>query len=187
MSQPRSANPDQLPFVGQRVLLRDVTLGDADMLDDWNRNKDNGGFNDFGPRDPIPREPLAKGPLRNERNGTLIVATRDTGTPIGTVGWRRVTVYGPSPFSDAWQIGIELIPSARGQGFGTEAQRLIADWLFATTDVNRVEASTDVDNVAEQRSLDKAGYTREGVMRQAQFRGDALHDLVYYSRLRSDP
>ncbi len=95
-------------------------------------------------------------------------------------------VYGPSPMSDAWQIGIELVPEGRGQGFGTEAQRLVADYLFATSEVNRVEASTDVDNRPEQRSLEKAGYSREGVARGAQFRGGAYHDLVYYARLRED-
>jgi RimJ/RimL family protein N-acetyltransferase len=97
-----------------------------------------------------------------------------------------VTVYGPSPTSDAYQIGIELAPEARGRGFGAEAQRLLADYLLASTAVNRVEASTDADNVAEQRSLDKAGYVREGTMRGAQFRGGRYHDLVYYSRIRSD-
>jgi len=177
---------DHLPFVGQRVLLRDVTLDDADLLDEWNRDREVGGFNDFGPRDPIPREPLAEGPLRNERNGSLIIALLESGEPIGTVGWRRVLVYGPSPYSDAWQIGIELLTHARGKGLGTEAQRLLAEYLFAATDLNRVEASTDIENVAEQRSLEKAGYTREGVARASQFRGGAYHDLVYYSRLRSD-
>lgn len=177
---------DGLPFAGKRVRLRDVTLEDADMLDSWNNEMEVGGFNDFGPRDPTPREPLAAGPLRNERNGTLIIETIEDGTPIGTVGWRRVVVYGPSPTSDAFQIGIELIPAERGKGYGTEAQRLLADWLFESTEINRVEASTDADNIAEQRSLEKAGYTREGMMRGAQFRGGAYHDLVYYSRLRTD-
>ena len=102
------------------------------MLDHWNGNRDIGGYNDFGPRDPVPRDVLARGPLRNERNGTLIVERIADGMPVGTVGWRLVTVYGPSPMSDAMQIGIELIPEARGQGLGVDAQRLIADYLFAT-------------------------------------------------------
>ena len=164
-----------------------MTSADADMLDEWNRTIDFGSFNDFGPRGPTPREPLTKGPLRHERNGTLIVERIDNGEPIGTVSWRKVTVYGPSPMSDTWQIGIELVPAARGQGLGSEAQKLLADWLFATTPANRVEASTDVDNLREQRSLEKAGFRREGVARGAQFRGATYHDLVYYSRLRSDP
>jgi len=175
-----------LPIEGRIVRLRDCQLADADLLDEWNRNMDVGGFNDFGPREPVPREVLAIGPLRNERNGTLIVERLSDGEPVGTVGWRLVTVYGASPMSDAFQIGIELIPSARGQGLGVEAQRLVADYLFASTHVNRVEASTDTDNVAEQRALDKAGYAREGVARGSQFRGGSTHDLAIYSRLRSD-
>ncbi len=63
--------------------------------------------------------------------------------------------------------------------------RQVAEYLFATTNVNRVEASTDVDNLAEQRALEKAGFPREGVLRGAQFRSGAHHDL--FSRLRDDP
>ena len=176
----------KLPVSGRLVRLRDCTLADADMLDEWNRDKDVGGFNDFGPREPVPREVLANGPLRNDKNGTLIVERQADAEPVGTIGWRLVTVYGPSPFSDALQIGVELIPSARGQGLGVEAQRLVADYLFASSHVNRVEASTDIDNVAEQRALEKAGFQREGVVRGAQFRDGTHHDLVVYARVRSD-
>jgi len=84
-------------------------------------------------------------------------------------------------------LGIELLPEARGRGIGTEAQRVLANWLFDTTSVNRIEASTDVENVAEARALEKAGFTREGVNRGAQYRAGAYHDLVLYARLRSDP
>jgi RimJ/RimL family protein N-acetyltransferase len=175
-----------LPVQGRLVRLRDCTLADADMLDGRNRDMEVGGFNDFGPRQPVPRDVLASGSLRNDRNGTLIVERLSDGAPVGTIGWRLVTVYGPSPMSDALQIGIELVPAGRGQGLGVEAQRLVADHLFASTNVNRVEASTDVDNVAEQHALEKAGYRREGVMRGAQFRAAAHHDLVVYARIRSD-
>lgn len=175
-----------LPVTGRHVRLRDCTLADADMLDQWSRDMDVGGFNDFGPRQPVPREVLANGALRSERNGSLIIDRLPAGEPVGTIGWRLVTVYGPSPMSDALQIGIELVPAARGQGLGVEAQRLVADHLFASTSVNRVEASTDVENVAEQRALEKAGFQREGVVRGAQFRAGAHHDLVVYARLRSD-
>jgi RimJ/RimL family protein N-acetyltransferase len=72
-------------------------------------------------------------------------------------------------------------------GYGTEAQRQVAAYLFDTTSVNRVEASTDVENLPEQRSLEKAGFRREGVQRGAQFRAGGFHDLIVYSRLRDDP
>jgi RimJ/RimL family protein N-acetyltransferase len=172
------------------IRLRDVTLDDVDMLLEWARSPEiRGEFNDFG----IPhadgssiREALENGPLRNERNGELIVEQVEDGHPIGTVGWHEVH-YGPPPKSRAWNIGISLIPAARGQGYGAIAQRLLADYLFETTDVNRVEASTDVGNLAEQRALEKAGFVREGIQRGAQFRAGAHHDLITYARLRADP
>ena len=137
------------------------------------------------PRSPAPREAMARGPLRNDHNGQLIVEL-DDGTPIGTVGWHKV-LNGPNPESTAWNIGITLVPQARGHGYGTEAQRQVAAYLFETTGAHRVEASTDVENLAEQRSLEKAGFLREGVQRGAQFRAGGYHDLIVYSRLRDDP
>ena len=170
-----------------RVRLRDVTLEDADLLDAWNADPASSGeFNDFGgtPK-PTDREALAHGPLRNERNGQLIIERIAGGQPIGIVGFHGVG-YGPNPESGAWNIGIALLPEARGKGYGAEAQALFASYLFETTEVNRVEAQTDVDNVAEQRSLEKAGFVREGTIRGAQFRGGTYHDLVTYSILRDE-
>lgn len=173
-------NPD-------RVRLRDVVLADADLIDSWESPAIRGEFNDFGqPLGPMPRDVLAKGPLRNDHNGMLVVELVADGTLIGTVGWHQV-MYGPNPESAAWNIGISLVPEFRGKGYGTEAQRQVAGYLFATTSVNRVEASTDVENLPEQRSLEKAGYHREGIQRGAQYRAGSYHDLIVYSRLRDDP
>ena len=170
-----------------RVRLRDVTLADADMLDTWSADPALGGeFNDFGlPPRPIDREALKRGPLRNERNGQLIVERVADGEPIGTVGWHKVG-YGPNPESDAMNVGIELLPDARGQGYGGEAQAQLAAFLFAETSVNRIEAQTDIENTAEQRSLEKAGFRREGIARRSQFRAGTFHDLVTFARLRDD-
>jgi len=62
----------------------------------------------------------------------------------------------------AWNIGINLVPAGRGRGYGAEAQRLLAEHLLTTTSANRVEATTDVENTAEQRSLERAGFQRGG-------------------------
>ena len=114
-----------------------------------------------------------------------LVVTLLEGALIGDVSWHRVG-YGPNERSAAYNIGIGLQPKYRGQGHGTRVQRLLADYLFERTDVFRVEASTDVDNVAEQRALEKAGFTREGVVRGAQFRAGAYRDIVLFGRLRTD-
>ncbi len=116
--------------------------------------------------------------------GQLVVELAD-GTPIGDVSWRPER-WGPSEQSSFPTFGIELLPEFRGQGFGTTAQRLLIDHLFATTDCNRVQSDTAVDNPAEQRALEKVGMQREGVIRGAEFRDGTYHDHIVYGILRND-
>jgi len=104
---------------------------------------------------------------------------------VGDMSW-HIVGYGPNRGSRALNIGISLAPNARGRGIGATAQRQLAEHAFATTDIERVEASTDVENVAEQRALEKAGFVREGVLRSAQARIDGRHDLYVYSILRAE-
>ena len=107
------------------------------------------------------------------------------GVPVGGVSYRPVS-YGGTLGNLAWNFGIGLVPEARGRGIGSAAQRLLAEHLFATTELDRVEATTDVDNLAEQRALEKSGFLREGVTRGAQLRGGIRRDVVHYGLLRSD-
>jgi RimJ/RimL family protein N-acetyltransferase len=95
-----------------------------------------------------------------------------------------VAVSGPP---GCLEIGILLFPEHRGKGLGTAAQRLLADHLFSTTLANRLEATTEIDNVAEQRALEHAGFVREGVLRGRGFGRGKWRDGVMYSRLRDDP
>lgn len=115
----------------------------------------------------------------------LVVTSEDGSELLGDVSWHPVT-YGPSYGCLAWNFGRELLPAARGRGIGTEVLRLLVQHLFDSTDVDRIEASTDVTNTRAQRSLEKAGFTREGVIRGAQLREGARHDLVGYGLLRTD-
>jgi RimJ/RimL family protein N-acetyltransferase len=173
---------------GRSVRLREATLADAALLDARDVDPEmRGEFNDLGQPPPKPlAERLADGKrMVSLERGRLLVERIEDGAVIGDVTWHPV-MYGPNEQSRALNIGVALYPDARGQGFGTEAQRLLAELLLEEFAVERVEASTDVDNVAEQRSLEKAGFTREGVVRRAQYRAGAYHDLVGYSFVRED-
>jgi RimJ/RimL family protein N-acetyltransferase len=104
---------------------------------------------------------------------------------VGDVSYIQVP-YGPNVRSLAWRIGITVLPEHRGRGVGSTAQRLLARELFSTSDMNRVEADTDLGNIAEQRALERAGFTREGIVRGAQYRCGRFYDRVLYGLLRSD-
>ena len=162
--------------------LRPLRPAELPVLRSWERD-DPSEFEDFsGP--PPPGVAAAPRPEPSPGAGALAV-TDGVDLLIGSVGWRPV-LYGPSPGSQAVDIGISLHREAWGHGHGTRAQRMLADYLFATTPVHRVQASTDVENVAEQTALERAGFSREGILRGAQWRRGAYHDLVSYARLRTD-
>jgi RimJ/RimL family protein N-acetyltransferase len=102
---------------------------------------------------------------------------------LGFMNWRRKD---GTPAAYHWEIGIALLPEARGYGYGTEAHRLLVRYLFAHTLVHRIEAATETGNVAEQRALEKAGFTREGLLRGVGWRDGAWRDGVWFSMLRTD-
>jgi RimJ/RimL family protein N-acetyltransferase len=157
---------------GERVALAEWVDGDKE----WLEARNDGAYDVERDDRPMPYK------LPMDR---LAVTSPDGGDLLGDVSWHPV-MYGPSRGCMAWNVGIVLLPSNRGKGRGTEVLRLLALHLFDTTDIDRVEASTDADNIPTQRALVKAGFTREGVLRGAQLRGGERRDMIAYSILRSD-
>jgi ribosomal protein S18 acetylase RimI-like enzyme len=151
---------------GASVRLRPVRDGETlvDSTSVWD---------DWGPRDAPPPDDVER----------LVVEVG--GVSAGSVSWHSVS-YGPNTGSRAFNVGIGLAVEFRGRGVGTIAQRLLVEHLFGRTAVRRIEASTDVENHAEQRALEKVGFQREGILRQSQYRADGWHDMVSYSILRED-
>lgn len=173
--------------VGRLVTLRPLTRADLELFDGWHLDgRLASEFDTFGlRRAERHRGAYEETGLLTEDGGDLVVMTTDGAEPVGDVQWHAVR-YGPNRGSIALNIGITLRTDARGRGYGSEAQALLAAYLLGWTTANRIEASTDLANLAEQRALERAGFTREGVLRGAGFRAGAYHDMVSFSRLRSD-
>jgi RimJ/RimL family protein N-acetyltransferase len=171
--------------MSETMRLRPLVNSDLDLLERLVEDPEEAGeFGFFGFRDPGSlRRQFAERGFISAEGGRLAIAAGDDGRFVGEVQWHQV-LQGPA--SPCWNIGISLLSAERGRGYGKRAQRLLAEYLFANTQVNRVEASTEVTNLAEQRALERAGFTREGVLRGACFRGGAWRDMVMYSVVRSD-
>jgi len=118
------------------------------------------------------------GPLVGDRSGTVLIV--NDRQPAGFISWDQHSWFGQS----CWSLGIHLDRRLRGQGIGTRAHELAVDHLFSRTLANRVEAYTEVDNIAERRVLEKAGFTVEGTLRGAGFRDGRWRDGVLYSVVR---
>lgn len=170
--------------MSEPVHLRPVAEHDLALLERLYEDPSEAGeFGFFGFRNPgLLRRQWGDQGFISAAGGRLAVTAGDDRF-VGEVQWHQV-MQGPA--SPCWNIGIALLTAERGKGFGKRAQRELAEYLFAHTQVNRVEASTEVRNVAEQRALESAGFTREGVLRGACFRGGAWRDMVIYSVLRDE-
>jgi RimJ/RimL family protein N-acetyltransferase len=166
-----------------RLALRLATEDDVPLMEQLTQDPDAAGeFAWLGWHDlTVFRRRWDENKLIGEDLGILVV-THD-GERIGFVSWHKVRT---NPGSAYWNIGIGLLPHARGHGYGTQAQRLLARYLFAHTPVHRIEACTEAGNLAEQRALEKAGFTREGVLRGVGWRDGQYRDGVWYGLLRTD-
>lgn len=170
--------PDPTAAGADDVVLRDATPADTPVLDIFDSLEVRSEHDYYDPDD------LADAHRGTSRWGSRVISD-GVGRVLGRVTFHQVA-YGPNRRSLAWRIGVTVLPEYRGRGVGARAQRLLADELFATTGAFRVEADTDVDNVAERRALLAAGFREEGVLHGARWRAGARRDAVMYARLRSD-
>lgn len=111
---------------------------------------------------------------------SLAIADASTDNASGAV------YLGSRPQSGVMGLGYWVIPSARGRGFGVRAVRLAVTWALRGAGMARVEAWVEPDNVASQRLMAAAGFTREGVLRSfLSFQGERA-DAVVFSRTTQD-
>jgi RimJ/RimL family protein N-acetyltransferase len=85
------------------------------------------------------------------------------------------------------EVGYWLGARARGHGHATRAVRLICTWGFTALGLQRIELQAAVGNPASQRVADRAGFTREAVLRSrwTTFGGER-HDMVCFGLLADD-
>jgi len=69
-----------------------------------------------------------------------------------------------------------------GRGLATAAARALAGVLMAQRRFARLQAPVFAGNAASMRVLEKAGFVREGVLRQSVTKDGALMDSVMYAR-----
>lgn len=72
------------------------------------------------------------------------------------------------PRIEGSKVGIGYVAGRAhwGKGYIPEATRAIIDWAFQQTSIYRVYATTDVENLASQRVLEKVHMQCEGILRK---------------------
>jgi RimJ/RimL family protein N-acetyltransferase len=100
--------------------------------------------------------------------------------PLGAIGVRVLHGRGIA------ETGYHTAAAARGRGLATAALRLLSEWAQRTLPIARMQLTTHLDNPASQRVAEKAGFTREAVLRAWTEQRGTRVDLIMYSLLRTD-
>jgi RimJ/RimL family protein N-acetyltransferase len=111
------------------------------------------------------------------RTVTLVIADASSDALLGGVALREIE----------WERGVGeisywLLPGARGRGVATRAARLLSVWGIEQG-LERIQGYAAVDNAPSQRVLERAGFTREGVLRSLPRLRGGRGDSVLYSLL----
>jgi RimJ/RimL family protein N-acetyltransferase len=79
------------------------------------------------------------------------------------------------------EIGYWLAEPFWGRGIATEALRIVSDYAFSTCNLLRLFALPFADNARSTRVLEKAGYTREAVLRSSSVKHGVPRDQALYA------
>jgi ribosomal-protein-serine acetyltransferase len=83
-------------------------------------------------------------------------------------------------------IGYWLGESYQGKGLMTGACRALVDYLFSELRLQRIEIRCATSNARSCAVPQRLGFTKEGVLRQAQAFDDHYLDLEVYGLLAED-
>ena len=123
---------------------------------------------------------LARGDAERERGEGINLAVLDAanGEVLGSMAVRIAS----------WpdlrgQLGYLVGAHARGRGVAPRAIRIASSWGFRALALERIEILVHPENEPSQRAAEKAGFTREGVLRSYTRVKDTRFDMWSFSAL----
>ncbi len=139
-----------------RLLLRKVEDKDINLLVDWSHSTESCGeylSPEQFDENQLKQQLEAGGYWSNEER-MFMIDTKDSGNPIGTIHF-----WQPSGKIDTRVIALKIADiKERRKGYGTEAQKFLLIYLFDRLGVKNVEMYTDINNIPQQRCLQKLGF-----------------------------
>ncbi|MET7459640.1 GNAT family protein [Nonomuraea sp. NPDC005501] len=90
------------------------------------------------------------------------VVELDGGTLVGTA-----VLWGIDNHNRSAHIGLGLLSSSRGRGYGTDVVAVLCHYGFVVRGLHRLQIETLSDNAAMLRSAERNGFVREGVLRSS--------------------
>ncbi|WP_017581918.1 GNAT family N-acetyltransferase [Nocardiopsis valliformis] len=93
------------------------------------------------------------------------------------------SLWGIDTHSRSAHLGVGILSSARGKGYGTDTVAVLCHYGFVVRGLHRLQIETLADNTAVLAMAENNGFVREGVMRSSawvlgEFLDEALYGLL---------
>ena len=122
----------------------------------------------------------ARSDLFADRQLRLVIVQQSTGTSVGLID-----LFGYEPMHARAEVGFVVHESYRGQGYATQALRLLCDYAFRFLSLQQLTAHVLADNEASRRAFRACGFAECGVLRRWWRVDGAYKDALVLQRLAS--
>lgn len=168
----------------ERVVFRPYCEDDLDLIFEWFNNPVVTYYMFTGQRPQTKaalREFLEKD-IQSEKNVLFMVVDKESKQTIGVVG-----LYDIHPTAHKAEMRIIIgNKDFWGKGYGTEVTELITYYGFDRLNLNKIYLGFTEENKRAAGAYEKAGYTREGVLKEDIYRNSQYYDSVRMAILRKD-
>lgn len=159
-------------LTGGRVRLRRLRADDRSWLLELEQDADGGLAARAGPAEPWSGADLDAYLARHADSLLYAIETID-GSPVG----KCVLKHHDAKNRHA-AIGISILSSAQGQGYGTEAIALLVEHGFRQYDLHKVKLDVRASNASAIAVYEKLGFQVDVRRREARYRDGAVHDVL---------
>ncbi|MEV4582494.1 GNAT family protein [Nonomuraea jabiensis] len=163
---------------GKKVGLRaryedDIPILRAELYDDVvNASRAEG--RPWRPITPGSKDPRLVVDDQEQGHVPFSVVELDGGMLVGTAN-----LWGIDTHNRSAHIGLGLLPSARGHGYGTDVVAVLCHYGFVVRGLQRLQIETLSDNAAMLRAAERNGFVREGVLRSSSWvMGEFLDEVL---------
>nr|WP_285842547.1 GNAT family protein [Ureibacillus chungkukjangi] len=172
-------------LVTERLVLRKITESDASSIYEYLSDSEvmkYYGLEPFGSENEALEEIAWYNSILEEKTGIRWgITLKNEDKVIGSCGFLNTV---SSHYRT--DIGFELSKDFWGQGIASEAMNEIIRYAFEHTTIQRIQALIEPLNQASQRMVEKAGFTREGLLRKYEYTCGKFDDLYMYGLLKEE-
>jgi RimJ/RimL family protein N-acetyltransferase len=122
------------------------------------------------------REFVAHGVQGRDDDVQFAIVDAESDELLGSIGFFQ-------PQEGVGEVGYWVAASARGRGAAVRAVRLVVGWALRARELRRIQIHTLPGNRASERVAEKAGFTREGVLRSYAVMNGRVTDITMFSLL----